>query len=53
MQMSLNILKTQLTFQMIRSVYEDGFWWVEIPDDLWKAKEMYDWVEGIPIYVKR
>jgi hypothetical protein len=38
---------------MIKSIFEDGYWWVEIPDDLWETVEVTDYRNGYPIYVKR
>lgn len=38
---------------MISSVYENGYWWVIIPDELWNNKELLDYYEGIPLYVRR
>lgn len=31
---------------MIKSVYEDGYWWVEVPDDEWRKAEFSLFVEG-------
>jgi hypothetical protein len=32
---------------MIQTVYEDGYSWVEIPDELWKNAEFFTYFNGV------
>lgn len=38
------------TNQLIKSVYEDGYWWVVISDELWETAELMEYFDGYPIY---
>lgn len=36
---------------LIESVFEDGYWWVVIPDELWETATITDYNWGYPRYV--
>ena len=33
----------------IKSIYEDGYWWVEIPDELWEKRQYATYYAGMDI----
>jgi hypothetical protein len=43
-----NLFK-ECKYRVIKTVYEDGFSWVEIPDDLWDQKETHTYINGMEI----
>lgn len=37
---------------MYSLIYENGYWWIEIPDEVWAEAEFLEYIEGIPYYVR-
>ena len=37
----------------VRLIEEDGYLWIEFPDDAWRRAEFVEWTEGIEWFVKR
>ena len=40
---------TEKTMCSIKSIYEDGYWWVEIPDELWEKRQYATYYAGMDV----
>jgi len=38
---------------IVRLIKEDGFDWIEFPDELWYNAEFVEWTDGYPWFVRR
>ena len=38
---------------IIRTIYAEGYSWVEVDDGFWSTAEFTDYYQGIPIYIRR
>jgi hypothetical protein len=34
---------------MIKSIFEDGYWWIEIPDELWELATFIEYSFGYQV----